>query len=184
MTHEDAKQRFPDIMEKFIGMSGKQLPDMMMCTQKLKECGEKEDSDIQKVIYNAYFENLDMAGKLSRPCCQDTGLLRFYIKMGDGIRLSGHGSGLSERGHPQCYLQRTLRHEHSEWCFEEECHNDNTGERMPWINWDIVPDNDDLEIYNSVFRKAAAACRDVRGCLSLLTDMRQSSGMYLTRCLI
>ena len=30
--------------------------------------------------------------------------------------------------------------------FEERNTNDNTGERMPWINWDIVPDNDDLEI--------------------------------------
>jgi L(+)-tartrate dehydratase alpha subunit len=30
--------------------------------------------------------------------------------------------------------------------FEERNTEDNTGERMPWINWDLVPGNSDLEI--------------------------------------
>lgn len=143
MTHEDAKQRFTDIMEKFIGMSSKRLPDDVYA--KLKECGEKEDSDIQKVIYNAYFENLDMAEKLSRPCCQDTGLLHFYIKMGTGFAYQDIvADSLRKATHNATYSaplrQNTVNY------FEERNTNDNTGERMPWINWDIVPDNDELEI--------------------------------------
>lgn len=143
MTREEAKLKFTDVMEKFIGMSCKRLPDDVY--EKLKECRDKEDSDIQEVVYKAYFENLEMAEELSRPCCQDTGLLHFYIKMGTGFKYQDIvAESLREATHNATYSaplrQNTVNY------FEERNTNDNTGERMPWLNWDIIPDSEELEI--------------------------------------
>ena len=76
MTDNKTKEQFIEIMEKFMDMSCKRLPDDVY--QKLEELRETEDDPIQKVLYDAYFTNLKQAEELGRPCCQDTGLLHFY----------------------------------------------------------------------------------------------------------
>ncbi len=71
-------------MEKFLDLSCKRLPDDVY--EKLKELRDGEDDPIQKVVYEAYFDNLDKALALDRPCCQDTGLLHFYVTAGSEFK--------------------------------------------------------------------------------------------------
>lgn len=128
MTKEEARTLFTETMEKFIGLSCKRLPNDVY--KKLQECRDAEDNDMQKVLYDAYFENLKMAVDLSRPCCQDTGLLHFYIKMGTGFPYQDIvAQGLRDATHNATYSvplrQNTVNY------FEERNTNDNTGERMP-----------------------------------------------------
>jgi L(+)-tartrate dehydratase alpha subunit len=130
-------------MEKFLALVCTRLPDDVY--EKLKELRENENGDIQKVLYDAYFENLRQAAELGRPCCQDTGLLHFYIKAGTSFPyLDMVAPALCEAVRRATFSvplrQNTVNY------FEERNTGDNTGERMPWINWDLVPGGGELEI--------------------------------------
>ncbi|MDF2615580.1 MAG: L(+)-tartrate dehydratase subunit alpha [Sedimentibacter sp.] len=143
MNSLEAKQKLTETMEKFLGLACRRLPDDVYA--KLQELRGKEDTPMQKVIYDAYFENLEMADKLKRPCCQDTGLLHYYISAGTNFPyLDIVKDSLRDATHNATYSvplrQNTVNY------FEERNTNDNTGERIPWINWDIVPGADTLEI--------------------------------------
>ena len=80
MNRAEGKIRLSKIMERFIALSCTHLPDDVV--EALKNAANKETDDMQKSIYDAYFRNLDQAKTLNRPCCQDTGILHFYITAG------------------------------------------------------------------------------------------------------
>ncbi len=137
------EELFIQTMEKFIGLAARRLPDDVY--SKLEELREKEDDPTQIALYDAYFENLRLAGELKKPCCQDTGLLHFYINAGINFpHLNMIEKCLREAVRKATYSvplrQNTVNY------FEERNTGDNTGERMPWIHWELVPDNDELEI--------------------------------------
>ena len=73
MTHEEMVTRMTEMIAKFVGHTGKKLPDDVIA--KLSELREKEDSPMAKVIYDTMFRNQELAVKLNRPSCQDTGVL-------------------------------------------------------------------------------------------------------------
>ncbi len=143
MKNQQAAEKFTGIMEKFIGLSSKRLPDDVF--EKLKELRDKEESPMQKVIYDTYFDNLQKAIEMSRPCCQDTGLLHFYIKAGAEFPYIGIIKDCLHDAVARATVSAPLRQNVVDY-FVERNTNDNTGERIPWINWDIIPDNDEMEI--------------------------------------
>ena len=164
MTDPQIKERFIRTMEKFTGLSCTRLPDDVY--NRLKELQEKEDSFIQKVLYDTYFENLDSAIKLNRPCCQDTGLLHFYIKAGTNfphLDMVAEALSIATRRATESVplRQNTVNY------FEERNTNDNTAERIPWINWDLAPDDDRLEI-TAYFAGAGCCLPGERGAQPLL----------------
>lgn len=143
MDKQTAQARIADVMEKFIGMACKRLPDDVYA--KLKECREKEDSEMQKVIYDTYFDNLKKAQELNRPCCQDTGLLHFYINCGTEFPYMSVVEAALREATAKATFSSPLRQNTVNF-FEEHNTGNNTGERMPWLHWEIIPDNDELEI--------------------------------------
>jgi L(+)-tartrate dehydratase alpha subunit len=147
------KEKLITIMEKFIGTACIRLPDDVY--RRLGEMRDNEDSPMQKVIYDSYFENLEKAVELNRPCCQDTGLLHFYIKAGTAFPHLDIVAAVLEESVRRATISVPLRPNTVNY-FEEHNTNDNTGERMPWINWDLVPGGEDLEI--TVFFAGAGCC--------------------------
>lgn len=137
------KLKLSKIMERFISLSCTRLPDDVI--KALKNAEKKETDDMQKSIYDAYFRNLDQAEKLNRPCCQDTGILHFYITVGtDFPYLSVVEEALNiavENATKSVPLRQNALN-----FFEEKNTGNNIGERIPWINWDLIPDNDEMEI--------------------------------------
>ena len=73
MSNEVQVKKLTDIMAQFVGFTAKKLPDDVI--EKLTELREKEDSPLSKVIYDTMFKNQELAVKLNRPSCQDTGVL-------------------------------------------------------------------------------------------------------------
>ena len=73
-------ERMTEMIAKFVGHTAKKLPDDVIA--KLSELREKEDSPMAKVIYDTMFRNQELAVKLNRPSCQDTGVLQFWVKCG------------------------------------------------------------------------------------------------------
>jgi L(+)-tartrate dehydratase alpha subunit len=146
MQNERSLVVMTDIMVKFINYIGKHLPDDIM--DKLAQLRAAEENPLAKVVYDSMFENLSMAEKLDRPCCQDTGFIQFFIKAGANFPLlSGVRSILDEAVRTVTQVA-PLRHNAVE-IFEEKNTGNNTGERIPWIDWDIIPDNSGitLEVY-------------------------------------
>jgi L(+)-tartrate dehydratase alpha subunit len=112
---------------------------------RLDEMRRAEDSPLQKAIYDSYFENLRKAVELNSPCCQDTGLLQFYIKAGSAFpHLDITGEVLTEavrRATASVPLRPNVVN-----YFDEKNTGDNTGERSPWIDWEIVSGSSQMEI--------------------------------------
>lgn len=142
MTDLKQRERFIDTMERFLALGCTRLPDDVL--QRLQALRAAEHSPMQTVLYDAYFENLDLAQKLDRPCCQDTGLPHFYLKAGTAFPYLGMvQSGLAEAVR-RATGSVPLRPNAIDY-FAERNTGDNTGERMPWLNWELV-EGDGLEI--------------------------------------
>ena len=59
MTHEEQVKRMTDMIAKFVGFTGKKLPDDVIA--KLTELREKETEAMPKVIYDTMFRNQELA---------------------------------------------------------------------------------------------------------------------------
>ncbi len=143
MQREQAVKTMTDIVARFTDYAGKHLPDDVMT--KLTELREAEDSPLAKVVYDSMFDNLAKAAELDRPCCQDTGVIQYYIKVGSDFPLLSEIRPILEEAAETATKTAPLRHNAVE-IFEEKNTGTNTGERIPWIDVQIVPDSADIEV--------------------------------------
>ena len=152
MNKEAMVQKMTDMMAKFVGFTGKKLPDDVIA--KLEELREKEDSPLAKVIYDTMFRNQELAVKLDRPSCQDTGVLQFWVKCGTGFPLINELEGLLKDAVVQATFATPLRHNSVE-TFDEYNTGKNVGKGTPTVWWDIVPNWDGCEAEVAAFKEYA-----------------------------
>lgn len=144
MTKPGSVQRMTEMTAKFIAHTGKKLPDDVIA--KLQELRDKEDSPLAKTIYDTIFRNQELAVKLNRPSCQDTGVLQFWVKCGTGFPLINELEGLLKEAVVKATFDAPLRHNSVE-TFDEYNTGKNVGKGTPTVWWDIVPNSDQCEIY-------------------------------------
>ncbi|MDR2470974.1 MAG: L(+)-tartrate dehydratase subunit alpha [Treponema sp.] len=132
------------LIEAFAGLSARRLPDDVL--ERLRVLRAAEDSPAAKRIYDAMFEDLDLAERLGRPCCQDTGVPQFFVRSGAAFPLLGELEGCLREGIRRATASVPLRPNVME-CFDERNTGDNTGKRIPWVDWELLPRRDDAEIY-------------------------------------
>lgn len=143
MDKESAKLKLSEIMERFISLSCTHLPDDVI--KALKNASKKETDYMQKSVYDAYFRNLEQADRLNRPCCQDTGILHFYITVGTDFPYLSVVEESLNIAVKNATKSVPLRQNTVNF-FEEKNTGDNIGQRIPWIHWDLIPDNDEMQI--------------------------------------
>jgi L(+)-tartrate dehydratase alpha subunit len=136
-------QAFTDIMAKFVGMVGKRLPDDVL--DKLKELRDNEESELGKVVYDSMFDNLEKAIELNRPACQDTGVINFFIKAGSNFPYLAQLHAALVESVKIATMNAPLRH-NAVQIFDEVNTGNNTGERAPFVHWEIVDDSDQIEV--------------------------------------
>ena len=144
MSKEEQIQRMKGMMAKFIAHTGKKLPDDVIT--KLRELRDKEDSPLAKTSYDTMFRNQELAVKLNRPSCQDTGVLQFWVKCGTAFPLINELEVLLKEAVVQATFDAPLRHNSVE-TFDEYNTGKNVGKGTPTVWWDIVPNSDQCEIY-------------------------------------
>ncbi len=144
MTKQENVQHMREMMAKFIAHTGKKLPDDVIA--KLQELRDKEDSPLAKTIYDTMFRNQELAVKLDRPSCQDTGVLQFWVKCGTAFLLINELEVLLKEAVVQATFDAPLRHNSVE-TFDEYNTGKNVGKGTPTVWWDIVPNSDQCEIY-------------------------------------
>jgi L(+)-tartrate dehydratase alpha subunit len=137
------KQTMTDIVAKFTEYVGKHLPTDVL--EKLKELRAKENSPLAKVVYDSMFDNLAKAEELNRPACQDTGVIQYFVRAGSEFPLLAEVKNIFTEAVRTATRVSPLRHNAVE-TFEEKNTGDNTGTRVPWIDWDIVPNEKSITI--------------------------------------
>lgn len=143
MNKEQSVAKMTDVMAKFVAYTGKVLPDDVYA--KLEELRNKEKGELATTIYDTMFENQKLAKELSRPCCQDTGVLQFFVKCGVNFPLIGELETLLKEAVIEATIKAPLRHNSVE-TFDEYNTGKNVGKGTPTVFWEIVPDNDTCEI--------------------------------------
>lgn len=146
MNTSDAMSSLTDVMTRFTGYVGKRLPTDVM--KKLEALRAEEDAPLAVAVYDSMFENQKRADELDRPCCQDTGVIQYFITCGAKFPyLSGLQDAL-RTATLEATKKAPLRHNAVE-TFIEKNTGTNTGSRVPWLDWDIIPDDDSctIEVY-------------------------------------
>jgi L(+)-tartrate dehydratase alpha subunit len=127
----------------FVAVVSKRLPDDVV--DKLSELRRKEDGPLGKTIYDSLFANLEQAQALDRPCCQDTGVISYFVKAGTRFPLLASLPRILVDAVKRATSLAPLRHNAVE-IFDEVNTGTNVGERIPYIHWELVDDGDDVEI--------------------------------------
>lgn len=143
MEHESQVQFMTDVMAKFTGYIGMRLPTDV--TAKQKELREEETNPLAIKIYDAMATNQQQADELSRPSCQDTGVIQYFIQAGANFPLLGELEEILLGATAGATEQSPLRHNAVE-TFVEQNTGTNTGTKAPWLDWEIVPKSDKVTI--------------------------------------
>ncbi len=138
-----AVARLTELMAKFTAYIGKRLPTDV--TQKLGELRAKEVNFLAKEVYESMRQNQEFADQLDRPSCQDTGVIQYFLTAGARFPLLGELEEVLRGATEAATRDAPLRHNAVE-TFEEKNTGTNTGTSIPWLDWEIVPDDDSVII--------------------------------------
>jgi fumarate hydratase subunit alpha len=110
----------------------------------LNRAYKEETSEAGRVQFEAILKDIELAEKDDTPLCQDTGIIIFYVKAGakvkdlDVIELALQNA--TRRATKEIPLRPNAVDP-----FTQKNSGDNTGKRIPYINWEIT-DSDYVEI--------------------------------------
>ncbi len=119
------------------------LPDDVK--KALKEAYKAEDNLVAKEMFRSILDNLEVAEKEKRPICQDTGTVIFYVKAGENFPLLGKLTKILREATVDATKITPLRPNAVDIVTGKNS-GDNTGEKIPWIEWEVIPDSDEAEI--------------------------------------
>ncbi len=143
MNRDTAIADLTEVMAKFTAYIGKRLPTDV--TQKLGELREQEVNFLAKEVYESMRLNQEAADKLDRPSCQDTGVIQYFLTAGARFPLLGELEDILRNATLGATQAGPLRHNAVE-AFVEKNTGTNTGSKIPWLDWEIVPDSDSVLI--------------------------------------
>lgn len=140
---ESAVSNLTDLMSLFTAYIGKRLPKDV--EQKLAELRGRETNPLAKEVYESMRQNQEAADRLNRPSCQDTGVIQYFINAGAGFPLLGELEEILREATHQATIKGPLRHNAVE-TFDEKNTGTNTGSKIPWLDWEITPNEDSVTI--------------------------------------
>ena len=139
MGNQTGVAQLTETMAKFTAYIGKHLPTDV--EKKLAELRAKETKPLAKAIYLSMAENQEIAAKLDRPSCQDTGVIQYFVTAGAKFPLLGELGDILADATRRATDESPLRHNAVETFVEK-----NTGTKAPWLDWEIVPEDDGIVI--------------------------------------
>jgi len=132
----DVESKLVKLLSSFINLVVVKLPDDVYA--KLCELRSREDSAWGKFIYDAMFRNIELALQRRAPLCQDTGVLEFFISLGEDFP---HKSALLKALREAVIAstqQGFLRPNVVDPVSDRNTGN-NVGPRVPWVEVEVVP---------------------------------------------
>ncbi len=140
----DVKGKLVDIVSGFIHKTVAELPADV--EEALRSAHMSETIPFTKSIYEAYFKNLEIARSKRVPLCQDTGILMFFVRAGTRSPFLDLVNDVLVEATRKASRDIPLR-PNAVNPFTGVNSGDNTGVNTPFIDVELVPGSDRLEIY-------------------------------------
>ncbi|NWF95368.1 MAG: fumarate hydratase [Candidatus Thorarchaeota archaeon] len=147
---KDPAQVIHDTALRLLTMAATKLPPDVEAA--LKKAHSLETDTTAKTQLSAILTNLELAAE-GVPMCQDTGIIIFYVKVGDRFPFIGEIRDALIKATKDATASIPLR-PNAVNPIKGGNTGDNTGEKIPWINWEIVK-GDSVEI--TVFPKGGGS---------------------------
>lgn len=138
---QDPYQVIHDTTYRLLAKAATELPKDVK--EALEAATKREKNETAKTQLSAILTNLDIA-KTGVPMCQDTGIIIFYVKVGDKFPYIDEIKNALTKATEKATAEVPLRPNAVNPIVGGNSGN-NTGVKIPWINWDIV-DGDSLEV--------------------------------------
>jgi fumarate hydratase subunit alpha len=138
---KDPHQVIHDTTYRLLKMAATVLPKEIK--EALEEAHSRETDEGAKTQLSAILTNMDIA-ETGVPMCQDTGIMIYYVKVGADFPFIGEIKDALTRATRKATAEVPLRPNAVNPIVGGNS-GDNTGEKIPWINWEIV-EGDSLEI--------------------------------------
>ncbi len=117
-------------------------PDVKLALAKAQE---NETSELAKKVIGSMLKNLDVAEAERRPSCQDTGTVIFYVRAGDRFPYLGMLEKALREATVKATAEVPLR-PNSVGIVTGKNSGNNTADRIPWIEWELVPGSDTADV--------------------------------------
>jgi len=143
MDHREKVLEMTKTLASFIKHFGKVLPDDIRA--KIQSLSEAETSPMAKMTYETMMQNQELAKELDRPSCQDTGVIQFFARVGTKFPLIDDLPDIFRQSVLKATEEAPLRH-NSVQTFDEVNTGNNVGYRTPSVDWEIVPNSDELDL--------------------------------------
>ena len=142
ITYKTAEQTAFELMAK----AAIDIPDDYL--SGIEKMADEENESLSSFVLSAMLENWQAAKEDRRPMCADTGLPRYYIKVGNEAKFEGGMIALEKslrEATARATQQVPLRPNrvHPLWRTD---HNNNVGLNAPEIEWTFEPDADWIDI--------------------------------------
>jgi fumarate hydratase subunit alpha len=111
----------------------------------LRRAQDSESGELPKKVIGSMLKNLEIAEAEGRPSCQDTGTVIFYVKAGDRFPYLGLLEGALRSATVKATAEAPLR-PNSVNILTGKNSGNNTADRIPWIEWEIVPGVDTADV--------------------------------------
>jgi len=131
-----------DVAFKLLQLAVIELPKDVK--DALKRASREEESKAGKTQLEAILQNIELAEKTRTPVCQDTGVIIFYVKAGADVKGLDKIEPALKKATIRATKEVPLRPNAVD-PFTQKNSGDNTGNYVPYINWEIVP-GDSIEI--------------------------------------
>lgn len=140
---ESDKQKFISVVSRFVDYNAKRLPDdVVLCLGKM---ADEERDERAKLMYGCMLRDIELAAESSRPVCQDTGLVQFFVEAGTEFPLLRELPEALKEAVERASVSAPLRPNAVEYPSENNT-GTNTGRGVPYIEYDIVPDSRKLKL--------------------------------------
>ena len=143
LSSREAQKTLTNLMTKFISLVAIRLPDDVLSA--LTRGSKIEDSPHVKLVYEAIFRNLDIAASRRIPLCQDTGVLQFFVYLGENFPYKRELLEALREATIRATSEGFLRPNVVDPITNTNTGN-NTGARIPWIEIELLPNTDHAEI--------------------------------------
>src|SRR5512136_1567572 len=130
-----------DTAVELLRISATELP--VEYVREMDKMMRKTKGATGKAQLKSILDNVSIARKNSWPMCQDTGVVAFMVKVGDKFPLRSELNEILTKATRRATDEIPIRPNAVDMLKGNT--NDNTGEHVPIIYWDMVPGNE-LEI--------------------------------------
>lgn len=142
MEHDKLKELIEDVIVELFRIVETKLPSDVI--EALKNAYERETNETAKANLEAILKNIELAEKFMIPMCQDTGTPIFYVELGENFPIRAELRNIIISATRRATKEVPLRPNTVD-PFTKVNPGDNTGELIPYINWEVVS-GDELKI--------------------------------------